>query len=158
MNPTQEHEDEPAWLRAARAELALGVREIPGKEANQRILHYFGTFGIVPLQGDETPWCSMGACFAMEQAGYRSPRSARARDWLLWGEALTTWRHGCVTVLSRGGDATHGHVGFQIGESPQRVLLLGGNQGNTWSIVAYPKHRVIGHRWPTEGLRLPVKA
>lgn len=158
MNPTQEHEDEPEWLKAARAELARGVKEIAGPKANERILDYFRAFAIIPGQGDETPWCSIGACFVMELGGYRSPRSARARDWLKWGEPLTTWRMGCMTVLSRGTNKFQGHVGLQIGESAERVLILGGNQGNTWSIVAYPKSRVLGHRWPTEGLRLPVKA
>lgn len=155
MNPTQEHEDEPTWLKAARAELAMGVHEIAGPHAHPRILMYFATFKVVPMMGDETPWCSIGACYAMEQGGYRSPRSPRARDWLLWGEVLTEYRMGCVCVLSRGTNKAQGHVGLQIGESTSRVLLLGGNQGNAWSIAAYPKTRVLGRRWPTEGLRLP---
>jgi uncharacterized protein (TIGR02594 family) len=145
--PTAEHLDEPPWLRLARAE--FGVREIPGPEANARILSYFALCNVIPESGDETPWCSVGAGWVCEKAGYRSPRSARARAWLPWGVAVKP-RIGAFTVLSRGPDPRFGHVGLWIGQSHDRVLLLGGNQGNGWSISAYEQARVIGYRWPAE--------
>jgi hypothetical protein len=55
-----------------------------------------------------------------------------------------------VAVLQRGADSSQGHVAFWIGAKGDRVLLLGGNQGNAVSVAAYPVFRVLGYRWPVD--------
>lgn len=149
MTPSAERDLEPMWLQMARLELSKDVREVPGKDANPRILEYGQRLGVPMAQGDETPWCAIGVGFCLEEAGIRSTRLASARSYLKWGVALAAPRMGAIAVLTRGADPKHGHVGFWIGESRLRLLLLGGNQQNTWSIAAYPKTRVVGYRWPS---------
>jgi uncharacterized protein (TIGR02594 family) len=157
MNPIRDdHDDEPTWLRVARRE--LGQKEVRGMTANARILEYFTATRLVPAQGDETPWYSAFACWCMEQAGVNSPARANARSWLSWGLPLKEPVMGAVVVLSRGSDPIQGHVAFWLGQSRERVLLLGGNQGNSVSVAAYPKLRVLGYRWPATGLAGPPHA
>jgi uncharacterized protein (TIGR02594 family) len=150
VKPTSDNSEEnaPPWLRIARAE--LGQKEIAGPAANARIVQYFSATRLAPQAGDETPWCSAFACWVMEQAGIPSPARANARSWLSWGKALTRPRLGCVVVLQRGNDLSQGHVAFWVGAQKDRVLLLGGNQGNAVSVSAYPVFRVLGYRWPVE--------
>jgi hypothetical protein len=41
---------------------------------------------------------------------------------------------------------TMGHVGFYMGETPDTISLLGGNQNDRVNIVAQPKSRLLGFR------------
>lgn len=139
---------EPVWTQWLRAK--LGEREIKGPDHNAWILACHAVTGL-HARDDETAWCSAAACWAMEAAGWRSPRSAAARDWLGWGLA-TKPRHGCIVVLNRSSvGPTAGHVGFLdlSGPKPGVVLLLGGNQGDCVSLTWYDHNRVLGYRWPT---------
>jgi uncharacterized protein (TIGR02594 family) len=101
---------------------------------------------------DEVAWCAAfcGAC--LERSGIRSTRSLMARSYLAWGEPIAEPRMGAVAIFSRGKDPSLGHVGFWLGESDGGIVLLGGNQGNAVSVVRYPKARLLGLRWPTDGI------
>lgn len=156
MIPTQERADEPPWLRVARRE--LGIKETPGPGANPRILQYFQATKLIPQAGDETAWCSAFVCWVMEQSNVRSTRRANARSWLSWGISLLEPQPGAVVILSRGPEPIYGHVGLWVGESGDRLLVLGGNQGNSVSIVGYPKARVLGYRWPATMAPAPSAA
>lgn len=150
-------EPPPPWLHIARTE--LGVREYPGARANPRIVEYFSktTLATHPLgKSDETAWCSAFMCWVFEAFGARSPRSARARDWLGWGVSLKAPRYGCVVVLWRDRpDGEQGHVGLYNRRGLPvggQLELLGGNQRPTAgqvSVASYPAARVLGYRWPT---------
>ena len=60
--------------------------------------------------------------------------------------------------MSRGGDPSLGHVGFLLGEDDDHVFLLGGNQGDAVTVVAFPKARIVGLRWPAETAARPSAA
>ncbi len=144
------------WLRIAHQQ--LGVTEIPGERHNQKILDYHGVTTL-KATSDEVFWCSSFICWCFEEAGIRSTRSARARSWLRWGASLSL-RYiplGAVCVFNRGGphDASvieaSGHVGFFISdEGAERILILGGNQGNAVSYRTYGRKDLLGVRWPKQ--------
>ncbi|MBL8564732.1 MAG: TIGR02594 family protein [Hyphomicrobiaceae bacterium] len=138
--------DQPDWLVAAWRE--LGVREVVGARDNPRILAMFRDSGHEAVVRDEVAWCAafVGAC--LERGGRRGTRSLMARSYLQWGEDARELRTGSVAVLSRGSSPALGHVGFVVGEADDKVLLLGGNQGQQVSVQAFPKSRLLGVRWP----------
>lgn len=136
----------PEWLDTALRE--LGTAEIPGPASNPRVIEYHKSTTLKATD-DAVPWCSAFACWCMEETGIRSPRSARARDWLTWGVELKEPLHGCIVVLKRGSNPAQGHVGFYLASSSIRVLVLGGNQGDRVCKVWFPMDRVLGYRWPT---------
>lgn len=156
-------DDTPVWMAVAERELETGVREIKGQRHNPRIVEYHRA---TTLSGrgaggrDETPWCSSFVNFCMAQAGVKGTRSARARSWLKWknGEELEVPRRGCVVVFSRPPKKSQGHVAFFAEEDGDRIIVLGGNQGDQVSLKAYPKSRLLGYRWPKEPGPLPISA
>ena len=78
---------------------------------------------------------------------------ARGRCWrdpISIGARLETPRIGAVTVLARGDDPSAGHVAFFLGETADKLFLLGGNQGDAVTVAAYDKARLLGLRWPRE--------
>lgn len=137
-------DDEPPWMRVARAE--LGVAETPGTDSTARIREYFRTTTLGD-QPDHVPWCSAFANFCIERAGLEGTKSALARSWMRWGVDAATLTPGCIVVLSRG-EPPSGHVGFFAGMDGGRIRLLGGNQGNKVSVAAYDGARLIGRRVP----------
>jgi uncharacterized protein (TIGR02594 family) len=140
----------PLWLVVAEREMATGIDEIPGTGNNPRILEYHLTTtlpGSMASQ-DETPWCSSFVNWSFVQAGIRGTNSAGARSWLKWGEPIDRPKRGAVTVFSRGSNQALGHVGFYWEQSGDRILVLGGNQGNQVSIKGYQKKDLLGFRWP----------
>lgn len=138
------------------AERFIGLQELPGKSHNPAILAMLKLDQEWP-DGDEVAWCS--AFLNWIAWLLRLPRSKdlRARSWLTVGtaihlnEAVPGWD---VVVLKRGEGAqpgpevidAPGHVGFFSGLDDESVHLLGGNQGNTVSVVGFAKPRLLGVR------------
>ena len=133
----------PRWVEIALAE--MGQAEVPGAGANQQIIAYHARTSL-SAKSDETPWCASFVSWALETADLISAHSARAMDYLLWGQDLKQPALGCIVVLRRVGG---GHVGFWMGERDGKVLLLGGNQGNQVSIAPYKLEDVVSYRWPS---------
>jgi len=137
----------PQPIDVARAEMSLGVREIPGPRNNPRIAMYHQTTkgGAMP---DETAWCSSFVNFCVEQAGLRGTDSKWALSWhdQSWNDNVTASpKEGDVVVFHRDGPSgSGGHVGFWISQSDDKIRVLGGNQGNTISIANFPKDGMIG--------------
>lgn len=149
----------PAWLTWARAE--VGTTEIVGPKHEDRVLEYW-RIGQVPLDvnDDETPWCAAFACAAIEAAGYRSPRTPRARGFEP-GKFSQVCDNvvGAIVVLSSDRGGASGHVGFLESVSKDRVHLLGGNQGNRVCVASFPLARVVSVVWPVgapEHTRYPL--
>lgn len=112
--------------------------------------------GLSPDTPDETPWCS---AFLNRLAWLlRLPRSksAAARSWLLVGTPvpLSELAVGDVVILKRGTGtqpgpeviAAPGHVGLYAGLEGDKVIVLGGNQGNGVSLARFPVTQVLGVR------------
>jgi uncharacterized protein (TIGR02594 family) len=140
--------DQPAWLAAAWAE--FGVREILGKDDSAEILRYFRDAGDAHTETEETPWCAAFAGAMLKRGGQTGTGSLLARSYLDWGISLDEPRLGAIAVLSRGNDPTTGHVGFVLGDTPDKLYLLGGNQGDAVSVAPFDRARLLGFRWPKE--------
>lgn len=141
---------EPRWLGVARREIC--TRQSPDKNnPNPRIVEYHQSTSL-RAQDDTTPWCASFMSWVLEQAGVRSTRSARAKSYLEWGNALDQPRVGAIAVFHRGpGQPTSsgpGHVGFFVEDRGESIGLLGGNQGNHVNIRSYGKGRLMAYRWP----------
>ena len=138
----------PSWFVAALDE--LGTTELPGSSANPRIMSYFRKVQRGDIKDDSTAWCAAYLGAMIEDAGYRSTRSLRARSYLNWGRAITEARPGAIAIFSRGANPALGHVGFVVRETSTALLILGGNQSNAVTIATYAKSRLLGLRWPEE--------
>ncbi len=133
----------PPWIDWALRELGRNVVEIPGPRHNARVLYYFG-FTRYHAKADEIAWCSAFVCAALENAGVRSSRSARASSYREWGIPCEL-KDGAVCFFppadpDAGGS---GHVGFYW-----RGQLLGGNQRNRVSLADRDFTTVAAIRWP----------
>jgi uncharacterized protein (TIGR02594 family) len=139
---------EPSWLLSARRH--LGLTEIPGKATHPTILRWLRSLRAWWVD-DETPWCGtfVAACF--REVNVPLPKHwYRAKGWLEWGIPIQAPKLGAVVIFERPGG---GHVGFIVGIDQQgRLLVLGGNQGNRVSVAPFDITRVIGYRWPIEGM------
>lgn len=145
-----------AWFEIAKLEEAEGVDEVRGAEHNPRIVEYHQTTSLKATD-DETPWCSSFVNWCIERAGIAGTRSAAARSWLRWGRSLADPLPGCIVVLRRGTNPSQGHVGFYVSGDGNRLLLLGGNQGNRVSISSYPKASLLSFRWPEGRETVPAE-
>lgn len=145
----------PPWLQIAEAYETMKIVEVPGAAAHPMILKFFTRTSLKGNKlalSDETAWCSAFACTCMEEAGFKSPRSAAARDWLKWGTPLGTPKRGCVVVFDRSDPKNKdaAHVAFYLAEhSAAKLLVLGGNQQNRVVALPYDKAAVLGYRWPS---------
>jgi len=137
----------PPWLRLAIQE--KDTAEIPGAGNNPRILDYHAETSL-KATSDEVAWCSSFVCWCMERSGIPSTRSAAARSWLDWGNAVSAGIQGAVVILSRGTNPAQGHVGFYWSEDVDQVYLLGGNQENKVCVRGFRKKDVLGYRVPEE--------
>lgn len=134
----------PLWFLYALGE--VGETERPGANTNPRIAEYLRST-TVPSVEDETPWCSAFCNWCIEKAGSVGTKSAAARSWLTWGKSTAAPSYGSVVVLWRDDPrSAFGHVGYFVRKDLRRVWLLGGNQGNSVSIMSYPLDRVLSYR------------
>lgn len=100
----------------------------------------------------QLPWCGDFAETAIKRSLHRESFTGRllknpywARNWLEFGVA-TQPVYGAVAVFSR--NKQNGHVGFLVGEDATDFYVLGGNQGDSVSVVRIAKTRLLGTRWP----------
>ncbi len=143
----------------------------PGRE-NQHIIDWMSSWprGINAVQneGDEAAWCGAFVSAMLDLAGY--PRgSPSAGDYGgIWNNdngygvdlgsnSSGQWnlRFGAIVVVQMSpwtptNNASY-HVAFYTGEAPgdpNKMLLLGGNQGNMVQTLPYPKADIKAVRWP----------
>lgn len=131
----------------AQAELARGVREVPGAQDNPRIVLYHSST-IGGAAHDEVSWCSSFVNFCVSQAGMVGTRSKWARSWHdeHWGQECTAApRVGDIVVWRRKTAAEDGgHVAFFVEDLGEKIRVLGGNQSNCVCIQSYPKNGTQG--------------
>jgi uncharacterized protein (TIGR02594 family) len=136
---------EPIWLQRARAD--IGQRETNGKNDSPWIRKMLAALKADWLLGQ--PWCGGAVAKWMQACGIEPAKNWwRAKAWLDWREGCATDDPpvGCVVVFERQGG---GHVGLVVGRDQRgRLLVLGGNQGDSVSIAPFDPSRVVGYRWP----------
>jgi len=138
---------EPRWLTEARK--YIGTKEIPGVKHESLIVSWWKAIKRGGIKSDEVPWCAAFVGAMLESVGIQSSRFESAKSYLSWGVPLEEPQVGCVVVFTRDGG---GHVGFVVGRDKyNRLIVLGGNQGNAVTIAAFSRDRVSGYRWPTPG-------
>jgi uncharacterized protein (TIGR02594 family) len=132
----------------------LGVHEIPGPEAEQRIIEY-GKHTTLKPTSDEIAWCSDFANYVVdttgEQYGFKGTHSAAARSWLDWGVVLATTVKGCIVVIDRkdANNPNAAHVCFYDSNNGNGTIkCLGGNQGDSVKFSNFPSTKIIAYRAP----------
>lgn len=134
------------------------VRELAG-ERDHPLIRFWHSLCAGGEQADEVPWCSSFANGVAFELGLERSRSKAARSWLEVGEPIYDMRNveqGLDVVILQRGDGPQpgatvlnapGHVGFfDRWESPTRVVLVGGNQGDRVSRASFPASRILGVR------------
>ncbi len=125
------------------------IRELPGNQHHPFIQWAHMLCGLGADQPDEVPWCSSFLNAIAWALNLPRSKSAAARSWLSVGQVIELRAASPgydVVVLKRGTHPAQGHVGLFAGLQGDRVHLLGGNQGNTISIAAFPVQDVLGVR------------
>lgn len=138
------------------AQRFVGIQEVPGTTTNPQVLAMLRLDDSWP-QDDSVPWCSAFTNYVAWLLRLPRSKSLRARSWLLVGEvvALEDAEPGFDVVILKRGSGTQpgpdvieapGHVGFYAGTEGSKILVLGGNQGDSVSITLYPKKDLLGVR------------
>jgi uncharacterized protein (TIGR02594 family) len=92
-------------------------------------------------------WCAAFVNAVQKQAGNPTTGSLMARSFLNYGTKVDEPTKGDIVVLTRNGPPGSGHVGFYAGQDENgNVLILGGNQGDSVSVKAFPQSQVLGYR------------
>lgn len=148
----------------------LGTQEIVGRGSNKTIMAWRDALnqavGVDPnaqaitgYSDDDIPWCGLAAAYVWFKAGKPVVRNPLwARNWANAGLPVAE-RIGKELVCAKGrvpslGDRLvfvrdgGGHVGDYICEDATHFGVIGGNQGNRFSIVAIAKDRCIAVRRP----------
>lgn len=137
------------WLVEGRK--VLGWHE---ERDNKRLRAWLKSDGKTLGDPDALPWCGdyVETCIKLTLPDEPLPGRVGenpyfARNWTGFGVKRTP-TYGAVLVFERGPNS--GHVGFCVGESldGKAFLVLGGNQGDTVSVVPIAKSRMLACRWP----------
>jgi uncharacterized protein (TIGR02594 family) len=118
-----------------------GTTEVPGPRSNKNILAMARLLKI-DYKTDSIPWCGLFMAYVASKAGYDYPNwPLAALNWKTFGMYNQDQPSlGDVLVFKRDGG---GHVGLYIAEDDECYHVLGGNQGNTVSIVRISKLRLV---------------
>ena len=138
---------EPKWLTLARKE--LGTVEIPGSRSNPTVMQYY--YDVVGKKfADSVPWCAAFVGAMLTRAGEKSSGSLMARSYTRYGDRCAA-KAGAIAVWSRGGSKVYGHVNLVESVSGDRLVCIGGNQGDAVTRKVYSKSKALAFRWPTQG-------
>lgn len=139
---------QPIWLTKAFS--FLDIKELKGSATNPIITAFYKDCGVQTIHDDETPWCAAFVGAILERSRIQSTKSLMARSYLNWGQRLQDPVIGALAIFKRGNSQTQGHVGFVVGQTSQKIFILGGNQSDAVTIAAYSKSQLLGVRWPNE--------
>ncbi len=124
-----------------------GLSEMTGPQNCPEIMAWAMTLGI-SFPNDETSWCGLAMAAWCTRAGHEPPTGfLGARSWLNWGVQADEPKLGDVTVFWRvAPNSWEGHVALFVTRRGGLIYVLGGNQSNSVSIMAYPVARLLGFR------------
>jgi uncharacterized protein (TIGR02594 family) len=137
---------EPSPRHLLKAVELLGIREVVGTKHNPVIMSWAEELSLTQYTADETPWCGLFMAIIMKRSERITPKNPLwALSWADWGVAVVEPMLGDVLTFKRNGG---GHVGLYVGEDKYFYHVLGGNQGNSVSIVRIDKTRLYKPRRP----------
>lgn len=128
--------------RIVREAVALyGTTEDPGSANDPQIMAWAKELSetVKGYTADSIPWCGLFAAVIVARAGFgdQTPDNPLwALNWLKFGRPISEAALGDILVFRRPGG---GHVGVYAGEDATHYHVLGGNQGDTVSIIRLPK-------------------
>lgn len=122
----------------------LGQSEISGSKDNARIVYYH-SFTTLKATDDETPWCASFVCAALENAGFKSTRSAAAKSYATYGVA-GDGSVGDIAVFKRPGGHHVAFINKKYVKGSALVNVLGGNQSNKVRVSDYEAANLIAIR------------
>lgn len=134
--------------------------EVVGPGNNPVIMQLAKEAGVDDIyKSDETAWCAVAQTAIALRAGKHVPFEKwdrlRAKSFLKFGNEVVIPVLGDTLVFIRPGG---GHVGIYIAEDEKAYHVLGGNQGNRYSITRIAKNRLTGVRRPIYKSGLPISA
>lgn len=136
----------------------IGVKEIFGSQSHPLVQWWLSLCSYSLHSSDEIPWCSAFVNGIAWELRLPRSKSAAARSWLTVGTpiVLADAKPAFDIVVIKRGKAPQpgpevtsgapGHVAFYAGIEANRVLLLGGNQGDTVSIQQFAIADILGVR------------
>lgn len=138
------------------AQRFVGVHEITG-ERDAPVILWMLQLCDGAAQHDEIAWCSAFVNAVAWLLRLPRSKSLAARSWLAVGRPVPladARPEFDVVILNRGTEPqpgpeelhAPGHVGYFAGLEGDRVLVLGGNQGDSVSVASFPVSRVLGVR------------
>lgn len=135
------------WLSELRT--VFGLHEIRDKA---QLAAWLKSDGKTLGDPSALPWCGDAAETAIARSLPDEPRPKPlaqnpywARNWASFGMPCRP-AFGAIAVFERSGGG--GHVGFLVGQDRTAFHVLGGNQGDSVSVVRIAKARLIATRWP----------
>jgi uncharacterized protein (TIGR02594 family) len=141
---------ETPWLDDMLAD--VGVHEIAGPKASEKVLSYFADVGHPECKSDEIAWCAARVGSALKRSHLPIPPvnvNLLARSYLTWGVPCEPKR-GAIVVFPRGSSTWQGHVGCVVGVHGSRVRYIAGNQSDAVGYGEAAISSALGFRWPVE--------
>lgn len=128
-----------------------GVKTDPAYDKKGRSFEIASTYESAGY-GKITAWCAAFVNWCLSQAGVPLLGYATAKSWIEFGTPVAHPVYGCITIIkpSSSTGSTTGHVAFFVENQGDRIVLLGGNQGDAVSKDRFRKDTVLGYRWPTK--------
>lgn len=133
----------------------LGIKEIPGAKSNPVIMDMARSLGISDIYtNDDTAWCGLAISHllritAKPPLDYKGDRwnILRAKYYVNWGNAvpLDEAQLGDIGILERPGGG-HVFIILAFSKDGKRVIGMGGNQNNSFSISEFDRERLIAVR------------
>lgn len=136
------------WLNIAQN--LIDVKERVGAASNPLILDWTRALHI-PFAGDSQPWCGLFVAHCLRASLPEEPfpiHLLSARSWLRFGRSSCTQMGAVMIFWRERPDSWKGHVGFCVGEDDRHFHILGGNQGDSVSVAAIDRRRLLEARWP----------
>jgi uncharacterized protein (TIGR02594 family) len=138
------------------AQRFVGMKEVVGSSSNPAVLAMLKLDGGWP-QDDAVPWCSAFVNYCAWLLRLPRSKSLAARSWLAVGTpiVLAEARPGFDVVIFKRGAGEQpgpdvlnapGHVALFAGIEEDKVLVLGGNQGDSVSLARFSVATVLGVR------------
>lgn len=125
----------------------------------QALSSFFKKSGGQSLNPAETAWCAAFANAVLKESGMPGTGTLRAKDFLNYGTPTNQPTKGDIVVLHRGDpNGWQGHVGFYMGRQGDKILILGGNQGDRVSVQAFPASKLAGFRKPPQAGTMVAQA